>query len=144
MIARKIAELFGLNPGGRPFYAACCFDVLSRGSVSCLLNASFKTVVSQRHNSIFYAEIDDHGIRRGDMGQILAQWRHLMASRVALDLLVWAMRSVLYRLIRMAIKMASEVGAFVCHRRFVVVHKRSKTTMLWSIKNKAKPHYCSL
>ncbi len=67
-----------------------------------------------------------------------------MASTVALDLLLWAMRSALYRLIRMAIEMASEVGAFVCHRRFVVVHKCSETTMLWSIKNKAKPYYCSL
>jgi hypothetical protein len=35
-----------------------------------------------------------------------------VASRVALDLLYWAMRSALYRLIRMAIEMASEVGAF--------------------------------
>ena len=42
LMARKIAELFGLNRGIRPFYAACCFDVLSRGSVLCLLNASFK------------------------------------------------------------------------------------------------------
>ncbi len=62
-----------------------------------------------------------------------------MASRVALDLLLWAMHSALYRLIRMVIKMTSEVGAFVCHRRFVVVHKRSETTMLWSIK--IKPSY---
>jgi len=53
LMARKIAELFGLNRGVRPFYAACCFDELSRGSFSCLLNASFKTAVSQRHNSIF-------------------------------------------------------------------------------------------
>ena len=53
LIARKIAELFGLNRGVRPFYADCCFDELSRGSFSCLLNASFKTAVSQRHNSIF-------------------------------------------------------------------------------------------
>ena len=53
LMARKIAELFGLNRGVRPFYTACCFDELSRGSVSCLLNASFKTAVSQRHNSIF-------------------------------------------------------------------------------------------
>ena len=42
LMARKIAELFGLNRGVRPFYAACCFDELSRGSVSCLLNASFE------------------------------------------------------------------------------------------------------
>jgi hypothetical protein len=115
-MARKLAELYGLNRGTRPFYAACCFDVLSRGSVSCLLKASFKTAVSQRHNSIFYAEIDDHDVRRGDMGQILAQWRHMLASRLALDLPSWAMCLALYRLIRMAIKMASEGGAFVrCH-----------------------------
>ena len=25
LMARKIAELFGLNRGVRPFYAACCF-----------------------------------------------------------------------------------------------------------------------
>ena len=30
-----------LNRGVRPFYTACCFDELSRGSISCLLNASF-------------------------------------------------------------------------------------------------------
>ena len=53
LMARKIAELFGLNRGVRPFYAARCFDELSRGSFSCLLNASFKTAVSQPHNLIF-------------------------------------------------------------------------------------------
>ena len=127
-MAKKIAELFRLNRGVRPFYAACCFDVLSRGSVSCLLNASFKTAVSQRHNSIFYVEIDDHDIRRGDTGQILAQWRRLMASRVALDLLLWAMRSALYRLIRMAIEMASKVGAFVRCCRFFLLTNHSKIT----------------
>jgi hypothetical protein len=77
------------------------------------LKASFNTAVSQRHNSIVYAVIDDHNISRGDTGQILAQWRHMMASRVALDLPSWAMCLVLYRLIRMAIEMASKVGAFV-------------------------------
>ena len=113
-MARKIAELFGLNDGVQPFYAVCCFNELSRGSILCLLNASFKTVVSQRHNSIFWAKIDDHDIRRGNTGQILAQWRLLMASRVALDLPYWAMRSALYRLIRMAIEMTvKEVHLFV-------------------------------
>jgi hypothetical protein len=77
------------------------------------LNASFKTAVSQRHNSIFYAEIDDHGVRRGNTGQIIAQWRHMVASMVALDLPYWAMRSTSYRLIRMAIEMTSKGGAFV-------------------------------
>ncbi len=112
-MARKIAVLFGLNRGVRPFYAACCFDVLSRGSVLCLLNTSFKTAVSQQHNLIFYAKINGHGVHRGDTGQILAQWWHMVASRVALDLLYWAMRSTLYRLICMAIEMTSKGGAFV-------------------------------
>jgi hypothetical protein len=130
-MARKLALVFGFNCGVRPFYAACCFDVLSRGSVLCLLNASFETAISQRHNSIFYAEINDHDVRRGDTGQILTQWRRLMASRVALDLLLWAMRSVLYRLIRMAIEMASEVGAFVrCHRLYVL-HKVNHVFTFW-------------
>ena len=42
MIFRKLAELFGFNRGVPHFYAARRFDELSRGSVSCLLNASFK------------------------------------------------------------------------------------------------------
>ena len=124
-MARKIAVLFGLNRGVQPFYEARCFDVLSRGSVLCLLNASFKTAVSQCHNSIFYAKIDDHGVRQGNTGQILAQWRHMVASRVALDLPYWAMRLASYRLIRMAIEMTSEGGAFVCHRQFYVLHNRT-------------------
>jgi len=77
------------------------------------LNASFKTAVSQRHNSFFSAKIDDHGVRRGDTGRILNQWRHMVASRVALDLPYWSIRSSSYRLIRMVIKMTSEGGAFV-------------------------------
>jgi hypothetical protein len=89
------------------------------------LNASFKTAVSQRHNSIFYAKIDDHGVRRGDTERILAQWQNMVASRVALDLLYWEMRSASYRLIRMAIEMTSEGGAFVCHCRFYVLHNQS-------------------
>jgi hypothetical protein len=111
-MARKISELFGLNCDIQPFYAACCFDELSRGSVLCLLNASFKTAVSQCRNSIFRAKINDHDVCRGNMGQIIAQWQHLMASRVALDLLSWAMCSALYRLIRMAIEMACKAGPF--------------------------------
>jgi hypothetical protein len=56
---------------------------------------------------MFYAKIDDHGVRRDEMGRILARSRH----RVALDLPYWAMHSASYRLIRMAIEMVSEVGA---------------------------------
>jgi hypothetical protein len=117
LMARKIAVLFGLNRGVWPFYAACCFYELSRGSFSCLLNASFKTAVSQRHISIFWAKIDDHGILRGDTGWILDQWRQMVAFRVALDLR--------YHLIRMAIEMTSEGGAFVWHSWFVAMQNRS-------------------
>jgi hypothetical protein len=61
-----------------------------------------------------------------DMGQILARWRHPVASRVALDLPYWEMRSALYhRLIRMAIEMASVVGECFCCWRFYVLHDRS-------------------
>jgi hypothetical protein len=102
--------LFGFNRGVRPFYAACRFDELSRGSVLCLFNASFGTVISQHHNLIFYSKIDDHGIRRGDTGRIIARWWRPVASRVALDLPYWVMRLAPYRLIRMSIEMAREVG----------------------------------
>jgi len=61
---------------------------------------------------IFYAEIEDHGVRWGDTGRILARWRHPVASWVALALPHWAMRSAPYHLIRMAIEMASKSAAF--------------------------------
>jgi hypothetical protein len=128
LMARKIAELFGLNRGVRPFCAARCFNELSRGSVLCLLNASFKTAFSQRHNSIFWAKIDDHGVRRGNTGQILARWRRPVASRVALDLPYWVMGSAPYRLIRMAIEMAHNGGTFVRRRRLFRLTNRSKIT----------------
>ena len=69
-------------------------------------------MVSQCHNSIFYAKIDDHDIRRGNTGLTLAQWQRLMASRVALDLTYWVMCLALYCLIRMAIEMASKADSF--------------------------------
>ena len=122
LIARKVAELFGFNCGFQLFYTACCFNELSRGSVWCLSNASFKTAVSQLPQLNFYAKIDDHGIHRSDTGQILAQWRHLVASRVALDLPHWVMRSALYRLIHMAVEMTSEGGVLFCHRQLFVMH----------------------
>jgi hypothetical protein len=94
------------------YYTACCLDELSRGSVLCLFNASFEKRFPKRHNSIFYADIDDHGVRQDDTGQILARSRCTGASRVALDLPYWAMHLASYRLIRMAIEMASKVGSF--------------------------------
>ena len=42
LIARKLAVLFGIDRGIPTFYAARCFDDVSRGSVLCLLNASFE------------------------------------------------------------------------------------------------------
>jgi len=65
-----------------------------------------------------YAKINDHGIRRGHAGRTITQWRHPVASRVALDLpyWYWVIRLAPHRLIRMAIKMACEAAA-----RFSVV-----------------------
>ena len=68
--------------------------------------------ISQCHNSNFYTKIDDHGIRRGNTGQIFTQWQHSVASMVALDLLYWVMHSAFYPLIRMVIKMACKAGPF--------------------------------
>ena len=112
LIARKLAVLFGFNRGVRPFYAACCVNQLSRGSVLCLLNASFEKLFPQHHKSIFYGKIDDHGIGRGDTRQIITRLRHPVASRVVLDLPYWAIRSAPYHLIRTAIKTACKAGAF--------------------------------
>ncbi len=56
LIARKLAVLFGFNCGSGPFYAACCFDALSRESFSCLLNASFKTGVSLHNTTTLFFE----------------------------------------------------------------------------------------
>ncbi len=47
------------------------------------------------------------------LGIILAQWRRPVASSEALDLLQWAIHTVTYRRIAMAIKMASFLGVFV-------------------------------
>jgi hypothetical protein len=46
---------------------------------------------------------------------ILAQWRHLVASNKALNLLYRVMHAVLYRCTAAAIKMASLLGTFFCH-----------------------------
>jgi len=65
LISRKIGELFGFNHCVPPFYAACCFDELSRGSVSCLLNASFKKRFHNATTRLFTPKIDDHGASAG-------------------------------------------------------------------------------
>jgi hypothetical protein len=67
---------------------------------------SFGTAISQCHNLILYPKINDHGIRRCNMGQILAQWWRPVISKVALDMLHQAMCSELQRRIVTAIEMA--------------------------------------
>jgi len=52
-------------------------------------------------------EFVDHGGRRGNTTQALAQWRHPVASSEALDVLYRVMGPALYRYIAMAIKIAS-------------------------------------
>jgi hypothetical protein len=52
----------------------------------------------------------------GNMEQGVAQWRHPVASGVALDMPHWEMLSVLLRRTAVAIKTANRLGAFVCHQ----------------------------
>jgi hypothetical protein len=54
---------------------------------------------------------------RGDTEQVVTRWRHLVAFMKALDLLHSAMCVVLHHSTAMAIKMASNGGAFVRHHR---------------------------
>jgi hypothetical protein len=65
---------------------------------------------------IFYAKIDDHGVRPGDMGQILARWQHPVPSKVALDMLHRVMRSALHRRIVMVTEMAHAGGIAPAYR----------------------------
>jgi hypothetical protein len=51
---------------------------------------------------------------------ILAQWRRLVASKKALNLLYWAMHAVLYRRTAAAVKMASKVDPFFVAVLFAV------------------------
>ncbi len=53
------------------------------------------------------------GSRQGNTKQVVTQWRHPVASKVALDMLHWAMPSVLPRSTAVAIKMTDDRGAFV-------------------------------
>ena len=57
------------------------------------------------------------GGRRGDTEWLVAWWWHLMASSVALDILHRTMPHVALQRLTMAIEMARNGGAFVCHHR---------------------------
>jgi hypothetical protein len=50
------------------------------------------------------------GGRWDNTEQVVARWRHPVASGVALDMLHWAIHFVLHRWIAMAIKMANVGG----------------------------------
>jgi hypothetical protein len=126
------------------FYNACGIDGMSRGSMLCLFAASFGGAIFIATTLFVCAETDDPGGHRGDTMQIVAQWRRLVASNVAQDVLHRGMCSVLQWCIAKAIETASEEGAFVCYRQFVVMHNLSYTILLRSIKNKAEPYYCLL
>ena len=56
---------------------------------------------------MFAVKIVDHGHQWVDMAQAPAQWGHLVAFSIALDVLHWAMCIVLYHCIAMAIEMAN-------------------------------------
>ena len=60
-----------------------------------------------------FNEFVDHGGRRGNMVQALAQWRHPVPSSEALDVLYREMRPASYRRIAMAIEIASNLPSFV-------------------------------
>jgi hypothetical protein len=72
-----------------------------------------------------FNEFVDHGGRRGNTAQALARWLHPVASSEAPDVLHWEMCPALYRRIRMAIEIASDLPAF-----FVVVYTLLPTTMI--------------
>jgi len=55
----------------------------------------------------------DHGGRRGDTAQALAQWWHPVASSEALDVLYRTMRPASYRCIAMAVEIASDLPSFL-------------------------------
>jgi hypothetical protein len=57
-------------------------------------------------------EFVNHGGRRGDTAQALAQWRHPVASSEALDVLYRVMCPASYRCIAMAIEIVVDLPAF--------------------------------
>jgi hypothetical protein len=74
---------------------------------------------------VFAAKIDDLSGRQGNAVQALTQWWHPVASSKAWDVLHWMMPPPLYRRIRMALKIASNLPAFFVVVNFIVGHNRS-------------------
>jgi hypothetical protein len=127
MVARRrqlMSFCFGFNCGAQPVYVTC---VAPMSWVEGPFRAFWMLASKSDFTTpqlILYANIDDHGVRWGNTGWIITQWQRPVASRVALDLPHWAMRSEPYRLIHMAIEMASKAAAFFYCWLFVV-HNRS-------------------
>jgi hypothetical protein len=74
---------------------------------------------------VFADEINDLGGRWGNLVQALAQWQHPVASSKAWDVLHWEIHLTLYRCIRMAIKLASNLPEFFVVVNFIVGHNCS-------------------
>ena len=66
----------------QPFYTAHHFNELSRGSVLCLLSASFE----KRFNNATTWFFTPKSMTMASAGEIRGEWRHPVASRVGLDL----------------------------------------------------------
>jgi hypothetical protein len=82
--------------------------------------------------SVFFLfEIVNHGGRRGNTARALAQWRHLVASHEAMDVLHQAMRPALHHRIRMAFKIAGVWRVFFVVIVFILDHNHKLKTMLW-------------
>jgi hypothetical protein len=58
-------------------------------------------------------KILNHGGHRGNTAQVLAQWRHLVASHEATDALHWAMCITPHGLGNMGIKVVINLPAFL-------------------------------
>ncbi len=79
----------------------------------------------------------------GNTKQVVARWQRPVASGVALDMLHWAMPSILLWRTAVAIEMANVGGAFFCHCHLFCIIIHSYKTMLWCIKTNAELQYLS-
>jgi hypothetical protein len=68
------------------------------------------------------------GSCRGNTEQLVARWWGPKASGIALDILHWAMCSILLQCICMAIEMARDRGTFVHHRLLFCLTNHSHLT----------------
>ena len=124
LIARKLAVLFGFNCGVRPFYEACYFDELRRGSVLCLLNASFEKRFHNATTQVFTPKLMTMASAGATRGEYLpdggVQW-HLGYPETCRTGQC-ARHHTAWRLIGMAIEMASKSAAFCFYCWSFVVH----------------------